>query len=88
MTEDELKAIEVLWAQEPKDGMTDMLHDVVPELVAEVRRLAALIKDAEWCGPGERVYSCPWCDTNYRPDEDRQPHRDWCPAFTPDGSVR
>lgn len=48
MSEDELKAIEELWRQEPKTGWPDLLVDVVPELVAEVRRLR-LVASAASC---------------------------------------
>ncbi len=54
-------------------------------LVAEVRRLRGLIKDAELAGDdvwnGETVGRvCPWCRTDGH-DAD-------CPAFAPDGAVR
>lgn len=45
VSEDELQAIEELWRQEPKTGWPDLLVDVVPELVAEVRRLVTLAAD-------------------------------------------
>ncbi len=53
---------------------------------AEVTRLRGLVKDAEWTGKpgyGDHVW-CPWCSR----DDDKKPHRDGCPAFTPSGCVK
>jgi hypothetical protein len=58
MTEAELKAIEEPWAQEPKTGLPDLLANVVPELVAEVRRLRGLLRqrrDECFCDTEEQI---------------------------------
>ena len=44
----------------------------IDELVAEVERLQALLRAAE--------FSCPWCRAI--------PHQSSCPAFTPEGEVK
>jgi len=73
---------------------TGMLPDVahllvaarteLPRLVAEVRRLRGLIKDAEHRGyVGHELSGCPWCDR-----AQPKPHRRDCPAFTETGGVR
>ncbi len=56
-------------------------------LVAEIRRLMAVVKQAEWAGGYgyECEPVCPWCDAN---KTDKEPHDDTCPAFTPGGEVR
>lgn len=91
MSEDELKAIEGrgsdviavaggdyadwIWASRAKGD--------VLALVAEVRRLRAVVDLAntiEDCGDKD---FCMWCGR-----ENRQPHADDCVAFTPEGDVR
>lgn len=51
------------------------------ELIAEIRRLRALVKRAEWSDG----YECHHCGARKSRDEKHAPH---CPAFTPDGEVR
>lgn len=77
MTDEELKAIE---AESVGDCSNCML------LVAEVRRLKALVKKAEWSAGlefGMTDAGCPWCES-----EQGEPHCDECPMFTPTGDVR
>lgn len=56
------------------------------ELAAEVDRLRAIIKRAEFCNHEEtasgRGAFCPWCG------KDDSGHADDCPAFWPNGMVR
>lgn len=71
----------------------DQIGNVIREAVAmgqeasraEVYRLRALIKDAEWDARRGRDDDacCPWCQTY-----DNESHLDICPAFTPEGNVR
>lgn len=63
----------------------------VPELVAEVRRLRALIAQAEWtAGRGYGPYeadpdgACPWCDGHRAMTSGQVGHRADCPAFPPE----
>lgn len=61
----------------------------VPALLAEVRRLQGLIKQAEWDGhPGwdENFRSCPWCGAS-GPFCVETPHDPTCPAFPPSGAT-
>ena len=92
VSEDELQAIEELWRQEPKTGWPDLLVDVVPELVAEVRRLRKLVADAETvgckCGAYPEPSGCPWCPGEQRHGSEAIDHAADCPAFTPGGRVR
>lgn len=61
------------------------------DLVDEVRRLRALVKQAEWSGDGlvEGFVGCNYCSASYDHGggADVAKHAD-CPAFTPDGTVR
>jgi hypothetical protein len=61
-------------------------------LVAEVRRLRGLIKEAETHGEWGGDSACPWCDAVRRRAGTSfaymEPHTMGCPAFHPDGSVR
>ena len=86
MSEDELKAIESSGAWRVNG----------PKLVAEVRRLRALVDGAHDQGSNaHNEPACPWCGGEQRrwPAWDcvgRRPieHAHDCPAFTPDGTVR
>lgn len=50
-------------------------------LVAEVRRLQGLIKQAEWEGYDQGWPCCPWCDAlAFNADA---VHKPTCPAFQP-----
>lgn len=73
----------------------------VPALVAEARRLRALMKRVEWSRQEDPHWtSCPWgciVKTNWEAEEDAngQPtgahgyrHEPECPAFTEDGEVK
>lgn len=83
MTEERLKEIE--------DHMGEWDHVTVPdghELIAEVRRLRALVKECEV--EESESGNCPFCyayrsKNSYSPIE---PHKSNCPAFLPDGTVR
>jgi hypothetical protein len=87
MTDDELKFAEC--REFGPEG-----NETVAVLVAEVRRLRALIKDAEWfSGVGEydSEYGCPWCKSDgfYKFGKlGHGKHAPECPAFHEDGSVR
>lgn len=81
MTDEELADVEASggeWA----NGTTVLL------LVAEVRRLRALVKRAESSGSGEwaKKTNCPWC--NYAVGDWKRRHSPECPAFTESGAVR
>ena len=52
----------------------------VPALIAEVRRLRALIKSKESFYMEDSNAVCPWCERSY--------HKTDCLAFTPDGEVK
>jgi hypothetical protein len=73
MTEPDLQRMERQW-----------LPDNVPPLIAEVRRLQGLIKQAEWAAgidyphESESRGSCPWCGCE-------RPHAKFCQAFPPVG---
>jgi hypothetical protein len=58
----------------------------VPALVAEVRRLRGLVKDAECDGaePYAARYCCPWCGKGSGSAQ----HAPECPAFHENGEVR
>lgn len=66
----------------------------VRALIAEVRRLRGLIKQAETAAGHYEPYNsvsdghCPWCDAFGGWSIPTKPHKPGCPAFTPDGSVR
>jgi hypothetical protein len=88
VTEEQLTAMERRW-----------LPDDVPPLIAEVRRLQWLIKQAEWAAGYGDPYdhspngACPWCDatqTYIGRDGLSRPivctdgqHTSECPAFPP-----
>ena len=59
---------------------------------AEVARLRALIKAAEWEGQQGRDAddACPWCGIRRETGgtEPNSTHANDCPAFTPEGEVR
>lgn len=84
MTKDELDAIGARFnARRTTDGECILaayaaLDDDVPALLAEVRRLQGLIKQAEWAG-GTNDWTveptCPWCGG------DMPEHRPDCPTF-------
>jgi hypothetical protein len=85
LTDEELKRIEeqATWVR----TKTDVLA-----LVAEVRRLRGLVKEAETHGERGGDAACPWCDA-VRPRVVTaftyvEPHTMGCPAFNADGSVR
>lgn len=77
MTTEELEQFE---REYPPDG-------AVHCLVAEVRRLRALIADAE----SDTDERCPWCNT-WMPSGSKNretiQHRGTCPAFHTDGCLR
>ncbi len=53
-------------------------------LLRDVVRLRALIKEQEWSGGGpDQVPECPWCE-----ELTTRPHHATCSAFTPAGEVR
>jgi hypothetical protein len=92
MTDAELSAIESRaknaiagpsWAQ-------DLDLDVTA-LVADARRLKALIKRAEWRSGGSAntywVKCCSFCDASTT-SGGSPPHADDCPAFDPEGAVK
>lgn len=66
-------------------------------LLAEVRRLRALIKQAEWLGGGYEDDQgdvevsegfCPWCGAQgYDDDWSAGDHKPTCPAFPPSGET-
>jgi hypothetical protein len=66
MTEQDLQRMERQW-----------LPDNVPPLIDEVRRLQALIKQAEWFRDSDYGEMCPWCE------KARPRHKPDCPAFPP-----
>lgn len=87
MNEEQLKTIEA------KGGATEQ---EARELVAEVRRLRGLIKQAESAATkqvfegGEPLFpaeNCPWCGYASVLDVKRK-HAPECPAFTEAGAVR
>lgn len=85
MTDDELKAIEDGTPADMRYGEGTRAHDV-RLLVAEVRRLRGLVKQAEFSNAyGDFNGTCRWCGKDPTLGN---AHEDNCPAFTPDGSVR
>lgn len=89
MTESELERA-LAWATLVHDGSEPARFAVLTttsDLVAEVRRLKALVKEAEfgaddvWNGESMGAV-CVWC-RELKPGHDAD-----CVAFTPDGSVR
>jgi hypothetical protein len=64
--------------------MTVSARDV-PEVRAELERLRAIIKTAEWADGTHDVDGCPWCAGSR---DDGSVHTPRCPAFTPEGEVR
>lgn len=63
--------------------------EMLPKVLAEIRRLRALVKKAEAAdaGPGEFDH-CPWCGTDLGMDRSKRKHAPDCEAFTVDGEVR
>lgn len=60
------------------------------EALAEIRRLRGLVKSVERAGdtfPSGGCPACPWCGATVD-DRRAEPHREDCPAFTPEGAVR
>lgn len=101
MTEQELLAIEIRAAATNPDRHEEdwqlsqaeraSLGDVLP-LVAEVRRLQGLIKQAEWSGSGAgqgQVWEeCPWCRGLLEAYGDQPAgHTPTCPAFGHSGET-
>ena len=85
MTDAELTALEseAAWVARYSDdnGSATVLCASVPALVAEVRRLRALVKQAEWASGGAYEWeTCPWCNAD-RPRGGKGGHYDDCPAF-------
>ena len=83
------------WAQCPHDRPYERCESCggedVFELVAEVRRLRALIARVEWRASNETPggdAACPWCDTENGVRERNIKHALNCDAFMPDGDVR
>ncbi len=58
----------------------DMLGETLRRAEADNARLRALVKYAEHCRGYDGV--CPWGECS------APGHRDGCPAFTPDGTVK
>jgi hypothetical protein len=92
MTDEDLNLVEQLkalidergiaWGGGPKTLKS--LTDAVPFLVAEIRRLRGLIKEAELAADTANIAcACPWCGSMVQ-----EPHAADCPAFTEDGRVR
>lgn len=83
MTDEELRAIE---AADAKYGSPDVPG--IPALVAEVRRLRGLVRDAETegCEPTASKGYCPWC--GYMCGDWKRRHAPECEAFTEGGDVR
>lgn len=87
VTEAELQAMAdrvVRWRADMLD--VDPLIDETVQLVAEVRRLQALVLQAEWQGGdvgGETI--CPWCAGARYPEPK---HAADCPAFSARGVLR
>lgn len=84
MTADELEAVRKrVWHDSKRYQTTDRAERAL--LLAEVDRLRALVKEAEFKAEGghwdEAV--CPWCDAN-----SFRKHTPQCPAFTENGDVR
>ena len=102
MTEDDLKLVEqekalldvrgIGWDGGPR--VLRSIFDATPKLVAEVRRLRKLVKDAEWfpgVGGLESEHGCPWCESDGFYSSSKTGHGKHfpeCPAFTVDGEVR
>lgn len=57
---------------------------------AEVARLRALIKAAEWADDYRDLSACPWCQASRETGgvKPNSTHAADCPAFTPEGEVR
>jgi len=67
------------------DAFINASREAIPALLAEVERLRALVKVAEFkgsadCGPHFEP-ACPWCDEPFA-------HRAECPAFHENGDAR
>jgi len=64
----------------------------IPLVVAELERLRALIKTAEYANESHGEATCPWCGEVARGHRwtklDDPAHRDQCEAFTPAGEVK
>lgn len=91
MTETELEEIEARLAPDIENGGR-AATDTVETLIAEVRRLRGLIKDAEWAdtAAGE-VESCPWCGGAAKGGKAwglYEGHKPGCPAFSALGVMR
>lgn len=97
MTEAELKAIRVYGAEGTPTCYVDAYDG--GRLLAEVKRLRGLVKDAQArgcnCGMDTELEGCPWCfgeprrdSSGYVSDPGVIAHTDDCPAFTPEGDVR
>lgn len=91
MTDEELKRLESLCAS-PESLVSDAFDMLPPclqptALLAEVRRLRGLIKNAEHANVEYAI--CPWCgQAEWAPPGAEVPHDDTCPAFTRWGEVR
>ncbi len=92
MTEDELKHVIAKCDHNAGEHYMESCYDLTDdarELVAEVRRLRALIKDAESVSTdGGWPPGCPWCSAVMETQAGRSGHRARCPAFTESGDVR
>ena len=84
MSEAELKAIEAWHSAEARASSSAQTKRGVVSLVAEVRRLRAVIAMGE-----HRGQHCDWCGAWRKPSAaDKDPHAADCPAFTSSGDVR
>jgi hypothetical protein len=87
VTADELSASEASATAALRDldrdrtGRAVMVLEDVPALVAEVRRLRALVLHAEW-EAGSQEVECPWCGCTKREGHFK------CRAFSAVGVVR
>ena len=75
MTEQELTEIEGKYADR------SWLGDEVMAVCAEVRRLQALVQQAEWADTSGMDAYCPWCQ-----GREGDGHTPTCPAFPPQRS--
>lgn len=96
MTEQELQALELVFQRLENttnreveiDAILELAYDVT-RLLAEVRRLQALIHQAEWKGcfvnNGQEEYCCPWCHAlePYTGIRNGGGHEPTCTAFPP-----
>ena len=81
MTEQDLQAIEARRVDLDEFagamGLDErLLHQDVPALIAEVRRLQGVIKQVEWAASYDMTSYCLWCN-----EAEEKGHAPTCPAF-------